>query len=427
MVSLRRATAVLRHRDFRLLFWGQAASSVGSNAVIVAMAIYITRTTGSASDLGLILAAQAVPLVALVLFGGVWADRLPRHRVMIASDLVRAAVHAVLALLILVGSARVWEIALIEVIFGAAWAFFQPAYTGLLPQTVPEDELQAARALTEGASNLSMVLGPSLATALVLTLGAGEAFAIDSASFLISAVTLLPVRPRSRGDELEQKPQESVLHSLRAGFREVSSRPWVWVTISGFSVVLMCAYATWEALGPLVVRNAYGEVGLFGVFVALFGAGSVAGSALGSVWRPRRPMLGGLIMGAVWPGVSVVAALALPRVLVGVWMCLGGIQSGFFMVIWETSLARHVPPGALSRVSSYDWMGSLALLPIGFAAAGPLASLFGARTVLGLGGAIGVVAALAMLIPRSTRRLTDEPDGAPAELPDSQRATPVTS
>src|ERR1700744_1866087 len=128
MASLRRAPAVLRHRDFRLLFWGQAVSSLGSNAVGVAMAIYITRATGSATDLGLILAAQTVPLVALVLFGGVWADRLPRHRVMIASDLIRCASQAVLAVLILVGSARIWEIALLQVIFGAAWAFFQPAY-----------------------------------------------------------------------------------------------------------------------------------------------------------------------------------------------------------------------------------------------------------------------------------------------------------
>src|ERR1700752_783684 len=117
MGHLRRTTAVLRPRDFRLLFWGQAASSFGSNAVGVAMAIYVTRTTGSPSDLGLILAAQTVPFVLLLLFGGVYADRLPRHRVMIASDLVRAAVHGLLAVLILAGSARVWQIAAIEAVF----------------------------------------------------------------------------------------------------------------------------------------------------------------------------------------------------------------------------------------------------------------------------------------------------------------------
>jgi MFS family permease len=417
MASLRRAT-VLRHRDFRLLFWGQAASSFGSNAVAVAMAIYITRTTGSASDLGLILAAQTIPLVVLVLLGGVWSDRLPRHRMMIGSDLIRAGVHAILAVLILVGSARIWEIAAIEVVFGAAWAFFQPAYTGLLPQTVPEDELQAARALTEGVLNLSMVLGPALGTALVLTVGAGEAFALDAVSFLVSAITLLPVRPRPRGNEAEQ-PRETVLYSLASGFREVSSRPWVWVTISSFSIVLMCSYATWEALGPIVVRNAYGHVGLFGVFVALYGIGSVAGSAIGSVWRSHRPLRDGLLLAAIWPGMAVVVALGAPRVFVAVWMGLAGIQSGLFMVIWETSLARHIPPSALSRVSSYDWMGSLALLPIGFALSGPLATLFGARTVLGVGGGVGVLATLVTLLPRSTRELSGGPE---FDQPKSSRA-----
>src|SRR6202044_640159 len=120
-------SSVLRHREFRLLFWGQTASNFGSNAVAVAMAIYVTRKTGSPSDLGLILAAQTVPFVLMLLFGGVWADRLPRHRVMVASDVVRAAIHALLAVLILTGSAQVWEIAVIEAIFGVAWAFFQPA------------------------------------------------------------------------------------------------------------------------------------------------------------------------------------------------------------------------------------------------------------------------------------------------------------
>ena len=150
-------------------------------------------------DLGLILAAQTVPFVLLLLFGGVWADRLPRHRVMIASDIVRASVHALLAVLILTGSAQVWEIAAIEAVFGVAWAFFQPAETGLMPQTVTEDEIQSARAWMEGSWNLSLVLGPAVATALVLTVGAGWAFAADALTFVVSALTLLaPMRPRMR-------------------------------------------------------------------------------------------------------------------------------------------------------------------------------------------------------------------------------------
>ncbi len=407
LVRLLRASP-LRHRDFRLLFGGQSASNFGSNAVAVAMAIYVTRTTGSPTDLGLILAAQTVPFVGLLLLGGVWADRLPRHRVMIASDLARAGLHGLLAALILAGAARVWEIAVIEALFGVAWAFFQPAQTGLLPQTVPEAEIRGARALMEVSWNVSMVLGPSVATALVLTVGAGEAFVADALSFLVSALTLAPLRPRLRG-AMTAHHRQSVLHELRAGFREVASRPWVWVTISATSVALMCSYATWMSLGAAVTRDVYGQVGLYGVFVALYGVGCVAGTVWASVWRSKRPLRDALLLVAVWPGMSVVLALGLPRGVAGGWMVLAGIQNGLFIVTWETALARHVPPAALSRVSSYDWMGSLALLPVGFVLAGPLASAFGARAVLGVGGAIGVVAILVTLLPRSTRHLGERP------------------
>ena len=407
-------SSVLRHRDFRLLFWGQAASNLGSNAVAVAMALYITRTTGSPTDLGVILGAQTVPFVLLLLFGGVWADRLPRHRVMIASDVVRALSQGLLAVLILIGSARIWEIALLEASFGVAWAFFQPAETGLMPQTVPETEIQSARALMEVSWNLSMVFGPTLATALVLTVGAGEAFIVDALSFVVSALTLMPMRPRLRGAD-PTGSRESVLHELRAGFREVASRPWVWVTISAFSITLMCFYATWMSLGPAVTRDVYGHIGLYGVFVALYGAGCLGGSLLAVVWRFTRPLRNTLLLAFLWPAMSIVLAIGIPRGLAGAWMVIAGVESGLFMVTWETALARHIPPAALSRVSSYDWMGSLALLPVGYVAAGPLASVFGARTVLGVGGAIGVVATSLTLLPRSTRELRAEPAGVSAE------------
>lgn len=404
-------STVLRHRDFRLLFWGQTASNFGSNAVAVAMAIYVTRSTGSPTDLGLILAAQTGPFVLLLLFGGVFADRLPRHRVMICSDVVRAAIHGLLAVLIIAGSARVWEIAAIEAVFGVAWAFFQPAQTGLMPQTVPEDEIQEARALMEISWNLSMVLGPSLATALVLTIGAGEAFVVDALSFVVSAVMLLPVRPRERGPATIE-PQETLLQGLRTGFDALSARPWVWMTISCFSIVLMCFFAMWQALGPLVVRDVYGHVSLFGIFTVLYGIGSVAGSILATRLRRRRPLRDALSGAFLWPLPALVVALGTPRALTGALLLLSGVQSGIFIVVWETTLARHIPPSLLSRVSSYDWMGSLALLPVGYIAAGPLANAFGARTVLGVGGAIGMAAILLPLIPRTTRELTAEPPPA---------------
>ena len=192
---------VLRQPDFRRLFLGQAASMVGDRVVVVAIALFVTQTTGSASDLSMVLAAQALPLVALLLFGGVWADRLPRHRIMIATDLVRAGLHLMLAALIFAGEVQIWQLVVIEAVFGAAQAFFQPAYSGLVPQTVPESMVQDARAITETVEDLAFLIGPAIATGLVLGVGAWEAFAFDAATFVVSATAAgrrPPASPRRR-------------------------------------------------------------------------------------------------------------------------------------------------------------------------------------------------------------------------------------
>jgi MFS family permease len=184
MSSYRR---VLRHQDFRYLFLGQAASAIGDQVVIVALALFITRKTGSPTDLGLVLAAQSLPMITLMLLGGVWADRLPRQKIMLAADAIRAALHLAVAVLIFTGAITILELVLIEAAFGACRAFFQPAYTGLIPQTVPESMILDATALTQSSSNLAIMIGPALSTALVLGVGAGEAFLFDAARRAVSA------------------------------------------------------------------------------------------------------------------------------------------------------------------------------------------------------------------------------------------------
>jgi MFS family permease len=395
---------VLRHPSFRYLFLGQAASAIGDRVVVVALALFITQRTGSPTDLGLVLGAQTLPLVTLLLIGGVWADRLPRHRIMVATDLTRAALHTVVALLIFAGTIQIWQLIVIEALFGAAQAFFQPAYSGLLPQTVPEELIQDARALTESMSNLAFLIGPVLATALVLGIGAGEAFAFDAATFVLSAALLTRVRPRPRGEAADP---ESVLHELRAGWREVRSRTWVWVTITVFTGAVLCVYAQWYALAPVIARDVYGGTGVFGLLEAVAGVGAVCGGLLGISWRPARPLFAGMLLVLAWPVQDMAFALGAPLALVVVCAFATGFGFSLLMIWWETALARHIPAAALSRVSAWDWMGSLALLPLGFLLAGPLAAAFGPRTVLGVGSAIGLILLLVGLIPRETRELGD--------------------
>jgi MFS family permease len=393
---------VLRHHNFRYLFLGQTASVVGDQVIIVALALFITQRTGSATDLGLVLAAQTLPLVGLILFGGVWADRLPRHLIMVGTDVIRCVLHAVVAILIITGTVAVWQLVIIEALFGAARAFFQPAYAGLLPQTVPEDLIVDARALTESTANLAFLIGPALGTALVLGVGGGAAFAFDAMTFALSALLLLRVRPRERG---QPAAPESMLRELRAGWRQVRSRAWVWVTIVVFAGSVLCVYAQWYALAPLIARDSYGSAGVFGLLESVAGAGAVCGALAALRWRPRHPLRTGLLLVLVWPVQDAAFALGLPLPFVA--LCALGTGFGFslLMIWWESALARHIPAGSLSRVSAWDWMGSLALLPLGYLIAGPLASAFGATTVLGVGSAVGIVLLAIGLAPRSTREL----------------------
>ncbi len=396
---------VLRHRDFKFLFFGQSASAVGDQVVIVALALYITQRTGSPTDLGLVLAAQSLPLIALVLFGGVWADRLPRHRIMTAADYARALLHGVLAASIVLGGAGVAEMIVIEALFGAARAFFQPAYSGLLPQTIPDAEAQDARALSSATENLALLVGPALGAGMVLTVGAGAAFALDAATFLLSAELLRHINPRARGDAPRQE-RTTVIAELRAGWHEVRSRTWVWATIAAFTVAVLCAYAQWYALAPLVSRQLYGSGGIFGLLESVAGAGAVVGALVGLRWRPRRPMVVGLLLTLIWPIQSLAFAAASPLAVVVVLAFGAGLGFTLFEVWWSTALVRHIPPEALSRVSAYDWMGSLALLPLGFAIAGPLAGAVGARTVLAVGAAVALAMLVVAMVPRATRELT---------------------
>lgn len=400
------ATAVLRHLDFRRLWFANLTSSVGDRLVTVALALFVIDETGSATDLGLVLAAHSLPLVAFLLIGGVWADRLSRTRVMIASDLVRFALHAMLAALILADAVAIWHLVVIEALFGTAEAFFRPAFSGLVPQTVPEADLQPANALIGFVNNVAEFAGPALATGLVLGVGAGWAFALDALTFLASALFLSRVRARARGAAVERT---SLVVELREGWDAVRCRAWVWATIVAFCGALLVCLAPFFVLGPLVAEERYGSTGVYGLVTAALGAGTVIGSLIGMRWRPRHPMRLGMLFVIAWPVAAGLFAAGLPIAPVVAATALAGAGIALFEVWWLTALAERIPPHLLSRVTSYDWMGSLALLPLGYLLAGPLAERLGATDVL-LGGSVLAAGLLALaLLPRETRMLEGRP------------------
>jgi MFS family permease len=416
MANLAQQLRVLRHRDFRYLWLAQSASVIGDCIVIVALALFVIDLTGSATDLGLVFAAASLPLVGFLLLGGVWADRLPRHQVMIVTDLVRFALHALLAVLIFTDSAHIWQLIVIEALFGTAEAFFRPAANGLLPQTVPEAEIQQAQGLSSLSNNIGEFAGPALATALVLGLGAGWAFALDAATFLLSAALLTRVRPRRRHVAAAVEAviaRVTVGTEMREGFREVRARAWVWATLAAFCVALFAGLAPWFVLGPVVAQEQYGHIGVYGVVAAIVGIGTIVGSLLGIGWRPRYPMRAAMLAILLWPASAILYAAGVTLFLVVPTSFIGGTGIALFDVWWTTALAERIPPDKLSRVSSYDWMVSLALLPLGYVLAGPLAHALGAVEVLLGGSALACLALAAGLLPRETRQLERVQDAEP--------------
>lgn len=403
--------SLFRHRDFRLLLYGQSLSTVGDRLVFVALALYVTDI-GSPTDVGIVLASHAVPLVGFLLIGGVWADRLPRHLVVVTTDVIRFGLHALLAALIFTGAVEIWHIAVIEACFGTAEAFYRPAFSGLVPQTVPEDEIQPARAAFGTVETIAEFAGPALATALVLGVGPGWAFALDAATFLVSAAFLVRLQPRRRG---EQAVRTTVLGELREGWSEVRSRTWIWVIVAAFSLGLLTAFGPWMTLGPTISIERYDTRAVYGILASAMGAGTIAGALIGFRWRPRFPMRTGMLLALPLPVALGAFGLGLPVAVLLPIFVLTGTGIALFDIWWHTALAERVPPHMLSRVTAYDWMGSLALLPVGYVLAGPLGEALGAVEVLSAGSAIALAALAGSLLFRDVRRLRRlEPTAAAA-------------
>ena len=384
--------SVLRRRDFRLLFLGQGISVLGDRMVVVALAFAVIELGGSASDVGLVLAAGTVTLVATLLAGGVVADRTSRRAVMLVADLVRVASQAAMAVLVISGAGEVWMIGALAGVTGAGTGFFGPASTGLLPEIVSDEELQPANALRSTAVSASEILGPALAGILVAAAGAGWAIAVDAATFGASAVCLALLRPPAR----EAREPSSFLIDLREGWAAFSSRRWVWAFVLYFAVANL-AWAAWQALGPVVAHRDLGGAAVWGSILAAMGAGALLGSLLATRVRVGQPLLFVAVMEALFGLPIVFLAAATSPVLIGIGTFLSGVGMMLGMSVWESTLQLHIPRESLSRVSSYDWFGSFAVVPLGLALWGGLADTVGVQTLLWIASGLFATCVLALL------------------------------
>lgn len=381
MHSYRRDLGMLRDRRFTLLLVARTVSMLGSSFAPVALAFGVLALPGAtATTLSVVLAAEALPMVAFMLVGGVIADRLPRHRVMMAGETLNAVAFFCLAAMLLTGWTPLPALVTAAALTGVAMAVLFPALTGIIPDVVPADRLQTANALLGLGANSSRVAGLVLSGATVVLVGGGWALVVSGAMFAVAAVLIAALRltPAERSAQM----RHSVLADLRAGWREFISRQWLWVVVAQFSVLVMAVQAAHGVLGPLVAKEHLGGAPAWSAVLAGEAVGMIGGVLVALRLRPRRPILVCTVLTVPTALPYLLLGLGAPLWTIVVGAVVMGVCFDIFGVLWNTTMQREVPAESLSRVSSYDALGSLMFGPIGLLVAGPVAIVVGPRPAL---------------------------------------------
>ncbi|MFD7320254.1 MFS transporter [Streptomyces sp. NPDC059875] len=399
-------------RNYLLLTAAAIVTNLGAHGALIAAAFAVMHSGGDAGDVGLVAAARTLPLVLFLLIGGAVADRIPRHRVMVAANALNFVSQGVFALLVLTGEPQLWQMMLLTALGGTGQAFFSPAAEGMLMSSVSGEQVSRAFALFRMAMHGAGIGGAALGGAMIAAVGPGWVLAIDAAAFAVAGAlrAFLDVSHIA-----EREPGGGLLADLREGWHEFIGRPWLWSIVAQFSIVVALVGAAESVYGPLVARDQLGGARPWGIALAFFGVGMLAGALLMMRWKPRRMLLVGTL--GVFPIALPSAALAVPLDVVGLSaaMFVSGVAIEVFGVAWMTTLHQEIPEDKLSRVSAYDWFGSTAMLPLSTALAGPAESLFGRSEALwGSAALIVVVTALVLLVPdvRNLKRRTKEVRGS---------------
>jgi DHA3 family tetracycline resistance protein-like MFS transporter len=396
-------SGVLGNRDFRLLFAGRCVSLLGDGAFLVAMAWEAYTLSNAPTALSLLGIAMTVPLIALLLFGGVISDRYGRRQVMLCADLVRAALLTLLGALAASGTLRLWQMMVIVAFYGAAQAFFDPASDAILPQLVPRSRLGEANALEQVFRPLALRLaGPAIGGVLVGVLGVGAAFLADGATFVVSAASLWSMSPRASVSPLGVgvPVTRATRSQVREGWSYVRRHVWLWGTFASAGIAYLLFMGPSEVLLPFMVKHELRGSGVqLGLVLGAGGLGSVAAGLV--MMRSGLPSRSITFIYVVWTlGTLAVAGYGLAHAM---WeLMLASVAFNLLetagTIVWATMKQRHVPGQMLGRVSSLDWLISIGLLPVSFALTAPLSAAFGVRATLIGAGVAGAAATLGGLM-----------------------------
>ena len=394
---------VLRERNFARYLAAIVVSHLGGGMANVALAFAVLGF-GTPTDLGIILLAREIPMIVFLLLGGVFADRLPRRTILIGTDVLKGSAQVATAALLFAGEAHVWNVALLQGAFGVANAFSRPVGLGLVKETVSDAHLQQANALTQLSRSTLSIVSPALG-ALIVTFGSPAiAIAVDAVTFFASAVLIASMRIAGT----VRAATKSIVGDLREGWREFVSRPWVVAIIASFGLFQLTYFPALLVLGPTVALEHLGGAAGWGTIIAIEGLGAVVGGLVALRIRVTRPLVIGELV--VLPSGFLLLALAAPLPLVAIAAVGFLVGAGFALGenLYVTAFQRNIPEHALSRISSYDWFGSVALNPIGYALIGPVAETIGIPETLAIAGVLNVLVCLSVLLVPSVRRIRSD-------------------
>ena len=402
------AVGVLRERRFAWYFAARTVSTAGTAMAPVALAFAVLHLTDSAGALAQVLTARTAAMVLFLLVGGVVSDRMSRTTVLQLAHALTAITQGAAAALVISGHADLWMITGIEAVNGAASAFTFPAMAGMVPLIVDRARLQPANALLAFSRSGLTVIGPGVAGLLVVTVGPGWALAFDAGTYLVAILCLWQVRLPKREPSLAPE-RTSMLRELRDGWSEFSSRTWLWVVVVVFGMLNAIHFGALGVLGPLVSSRlpSLGADG-WGLALSAEAVGTVVATVVMLRISVRYPLRVGMI---------AIAAIAAPIVMLGLspstWplvfaMFVAGSGTELFGVGWATAMQEHIPEAILSRVSSYDALGSFVAMPLGSLLFGLLADRFDPEPLLVVSGVVYAVLALGTLLSRSVRNLENE-------------------
>lgn len=413
-MRLRRAVGALAERNFRYLFASSTISGLGDGISVVALVFAVLQVSDSAIALGLVLAARQVADAAIVLAAGVWADRLPRHLVLIAVAVVQGVVQAITGTLVLTDSATIPMLVALQAVYGLAEGFYLPASTGLIPETISPGRLQQANALLGLSRNATRIVGPAIGGAIVAAGSPGSALLIDAASFALGALLLVPLRLPRREEVAESK---SFVRELRQGWNEFRRQTWIWTTIVFFGIGNF-AFASYWVLGPIVAKRDLGGAPAWAALTAAFSIGALVGGLLAMRVRPKKPLAASCMAAWVFLLQPLGMGLGLPLWTLIIFSVAAGCGLAIHITLWFTVFQQNVPEESLSRVSSYDSFGSFVLLPLGAALAGPVAAVIGVQETLLAAALVIAITQVIVFAQPSVHAIRRREEPQPTNLPE---------